>query len=380
MVSLPLDHVLSSRSGSRNFYEPQSYANPQYVASLMARQADLERNLHERSALFFTSRRSRAGSENTDDDSEPSLESYESSHPSPSASFSLCADISAAMASPLIPSRDLPKDNEMDDLTSSTATLDSSAMDIDQDLGLDVAPPTTRAKAAHEEQHAAHDVAQLALKPPSVRPTRAQSCGSKRPYQTVCNEEDKRRKVDEALVVSEAVDNGVIQPSKVLSPGGLGTKHMSSSVPDLSTTKVDPNPAVFGHFVKTSDTHPIIISPFFPPELIPTIAEQIVVPASGLDTSPLQLSSKIDVPSLLLSYTPPLNPSTGVVVPSPSQSDFEGMDGSMMGVKLGNLLLSSCPGKRLRMEGPVKGRGPVCRDLATDLKRIKSEGVGCLVW
>ena len=344
----------------------------------MARQADLERNLHERSALFFTSRRSRAGSETTDD-SEPSLESYESSQPSPSASFSLCADISAAMASPLIPSKEMSKaDNDMEDLSASTGTLDSSAMDIDQDPDATVAPPTTRAKVAREAHHAAQDVAQLAFKPPTVRPNRAQSCGSKRPLLVEANEEDKRRKVDEALVVSEAVDNGIIQPAKTTA--GLGTKHMSSSVPDLSSTKVDQSPAVFGHFVKTSDTHPIIISPFFPTELIPTIAEQIVVPASGLDTSPLQLSNKIDVPSLLLSYTPPLNPSTGVVVPSPTQTDYEGMDGSMMGVKLGNLLLSSCPGKRLRMEGPVKGRGPVCRDLATDLKRIKSEGVGCLVW
>jgi len=345
----------------------------------MARQADLERNLHERSALFFTCRRSRAGSENTDDDSEPSVESYESSHPSPSASFSLCADISAAMASPLIPSKDISKvDNDMEDLSSSTSTLDSS-MDIDQDIN-NVAPHT-RAKAAEEERRATQEVAQLSLKPPpTVRPTRAQSCGSKRPLHIEDNEEDKRRKVDEALVVSEAVDNGVIQPPKPMGSTGLGTKHMSSSVPDLSSTKADAGGAVFGHFVKTSDTHPIIISPFFPPELIPTIAEQIVVPASGLDTCPLQLSSKIDVPSLLLSYTPPMNSSTGVVVPSPTQTDYEGMDGSMMGVKLGNLLLSSCPGKRLRMEGPVKGRGPVCRDLATDLKRIKSEGVGCLVW
>ncbi|KAF8270249.1 protein-tyrosine phosphatase-like protein [Lactarius quietus] len=42
---------------------------------------------------------------------------------------------------------------------------------------------------------------------------------------------------------------------------------------------------------------------------------------------------------------------------------------------LGNLYLSSCPGKK----GPVRGRGAVCRDLEQDLRRIKALGVGCIV-
>ncbi|KDQ57734.1 hypothetical protein JAAARDRAFT_130821 [Jaapia argillacea MUCL 33604] len=47
--------------------------------------------------------------------------------------------------------------------------------------------------------------------------------------------------------------------------------------------------------------------------------------------------------------------------------------------KLGNLLLSSCPGKKVRLSGPVKGRGGVCRDLGADLARVKELGVGCIV-
>ncbi|KAH7923949.1 phosphatases II [Leucogyrophana mollusca] len=47
--------------------------------------------------------------------------------------------------------------------------------------------------------------------------------------------------------------------------------------------------------------------------------------------------------------------------------------------KLGNLLLSSCPGKKVRLSGPVKGRGTVCRDLSLDLQRIKDLGVRCVV-
>ncbi|KIY74266.1 phosphatases II [Cylindrobasidium torrendii FP15055 ss-10] len=47
--------------------------------------------------------------------------------------------------------------------------------------------------------------------------------------------------------------------------------------------------------------------------------------------------------------------------------------------RLGNMLLSSCPGKKVRLEGPIKGRSAVCRDLEVDLRRIKSLGVGCVV-
>ncbi|GJJ06169.1 hypothetical protein Clacol_000358 [Clathrus columnatus] len=46
---------------------------------------------------------------------------------------------------------------------------------------------------------------------------------------------------------------------------------------------------------------------------------------------------------------------------------------------LGNILLSSCPGKKVRLTGPVKGRGAICRDLEQDLQRIKAIGVGCIV-
>ncbi|PWN27865.1 hypothetical protein BDZ90DRAFT_274683 [Jaminaea rosea] len=47
--------------------------------------------------------------------------------------------------------------------------------------------------------------------------------------------------------------------------------------------------------------------------------------------------------------------------------------------KIGNLFLSSCPGKKVRLTGAVRGRGAVCRDLGVDLKRFKELGVGTLV-
>ncbi|KAG2153926.1 hypothetical protein DEU56DRAFT_771888 [Suillus clintonianus] len=47
--------------------------------------------------------------------------------------------------------------------------------------------------------------------------------------------------------------------------------------------------------------------------------------------------------------------------------------------KLGNLMLSSCPGKKVRLAGPVRGRSAVCRDLDTDLRRIAGVGARCIV-
>jgi hypothetical protein len=123
--------------------------------------------------------------------------------------------------------------------------------------------------------------------------------------------------------------------------------------------------------------------------MLEILRDHMVPPPPG---KTVQLKSGIDVPALLLSQAHgqaegPV--SQGTVVPSPVGSSFWGSSSNSLsskkGVKgekpkLGNLLLSSCPGKRLRMGGPVKGRGPVCRDLKTDLGRIKAEGVGCLVW
>ncbi|KAG2051193.1 phosphatases II, partial [Suillus hirtellus] len=47
--------------------------------------------------------------------------------------------------------------------------------------------------------------------------------------------------------------------------------------------------------------------------------------------------------------------------------------------KLGNLMLSSCPGKKVRLASRVRGRGAVCRNLDTDLRRISQVGARCIV-
>ncbi|KAJ3309195.1 hypothetical protein HDU93_005602, partial [Gonapodya sp. JEL0774] len=46
----------------------------------------------------------------------------------------------------------------------------------------------------------------------------------------------------------------------------------------------------------------------------------------------------------------------------------------------GNLCLSSCPGKKVRVaSGPVRGRAAVCRDLGEDFARLKENGVKLVV-
>ena len=48
---------------------------------------------------------------------------------------------------------------------------------------------------------------------------------------------------------------------------------------------------------------------------------------------------------------------------------------------LGNFFLSSCPGKKVRMDGvPVRGgRSAICRDVGMDLARAKQEGVRVII-
>lgn len=46
---------------------------------------------------------------------------------------------------------------------------------------------------------------------------------------------------------------------------------------------------------------------------------------------------------------------------------------------VGNLLLSSCPGKKVRLDGPLHGRATVCRSLRADLERFREIDVRAIV-
>ncbi|CCO29024.1 hypothetical protein BN14_03026 [Rhizoctonia solani AG-1 IB] len=80
-------------------------------------------------------------------------------------------------------------------------------------------------------------------------------------------------------------------------------------------------------------------------------------------------TTPIMLPTLPLPLPPP-----SATLPSPPDSNAISTRGRPI---LGNLYLSSCPGKKVRLNGPAstKGRGAICRDLKADLDRIKQTGV-----
>ncbi|KAI8594340.1 hypothetical protein EDD21DRAFT_94179 [Dissophora ornata] len=46
----------------------------------------------------------------------------------------------------------------------------------------------------------------------------------------------------------------------------------------------------------------------------------------------------------------------------------------------GNLGLSSCPGKKVRLDGPVNGRAKIVRDLDMDFDRLQKLGFTRVIW
>lgn len=84
--------------------------------------------------------------------------------------------------------------------------------------------------------------------------------------------------------------------------------------------------------------------------------------------------------SVVGGLNPPRKKSTSETVRLPGNLKPRSGPTAPSNITLGNLLLSSCPGKKVRLTGPVNGRSAVCRDLQQDLRRMKDLGVGCLVW
>ncbi|KAK7692821.1 hypothetical protein QCA50_004456 [Cerrena zonata] len=64
---------------------------------------------------------------------------------------------------------------------------------------------------------------------------------------------------------------------------------------------------------------------------------------------------------------------------SPSKRDTSAPVKTPKPITIGNLFMSSCPGKKVRLDGPVNGRSAVRRDLAQDLMRMWQAGVRCIV-
>ncbi|EGG01443.1 uncharacterized protein MELLADRAFT_79033 [Melampsora larici-populina 98AG31] len=166
---------------------------------------------------------------------------------------------------------------------------------------------------------------------------------------------------------------------------------------DHVATKPDVVKTVHGSSVKTSQTHPMNISPVVPPELSVALADFYL-------TSPI--TNEQPLPSLpvdLYDLTGPhasrayeefhihhqqrlyhfsQHHQPGLPV---KDSPLGQSPPSINAVRLGNMLLSSCPGKKVRMFDTLAqrqaagNRSPICRDLKSDLSRAQSIGVRAII-
>ncbi|KDN49768.1 hypothetical protein RSAG8_01833, partial [Rhizoctonia solani AG-8 WAC10335] len=113
------------------------------------------------------------------------------------------------------------------------------------------------------------------------------------------------------------------------------------------------------------------------PSPVSVSAPSLVPPITYDDSHPrIKLPAPITLPTLPLPsppVAPPPPPNLKPLLPSPNVGPHRPV--------LGNLYLSSCPGKKVRLHGPtsIKGRGAICRDLKADLERIKQAGVFLIV-
>ncbi|GAA5843189.1 hypothetical protein JCM9279_001888 [Rhodotorula babjevae] len=126
---------------------------------------------------------------------------------------------------------------------------------------------------------------------------------------------------------------------------------------------------VNGVAVKTSASHPINISPLVPPELLSYLASNLSDPFPPPSSSPpLTLD---DMPFILR----PTVATDLISVAAAYHADPSAIPVSDVAPPLGNFVLSSCPGKKVRMNGEPKqgGRGAICRDVAADLRRARDD-------
>ncbi|KAJ7078915.1 protein-tyrosine phosphatase-like protein [Mycena belliarum] len=210
-------------------------------------------------------------------------------------------------------------------------------------------------------------------------------------------------------------------PPLVLGPCGMTALDSTTLRDQLAAAMQDQLAQSTPVPLKTSLTHPINISPIIPFELIPLISSHLQlsagptlfdIPSFALDRLTQARQHDQSIPRVL----PPV-PTTQMVVTqlrtratvgealkaaidsavSPPALPMLHSNSSSLSLSLtvtmavdekalpeppftiGNIFLSSCPGKKVRLQGPVKGRSGVCRDLDSDFRRMKDLGVGCVV-
>ncbi|KAI3482902.1 hypothetical protein L1887_54224 [Cichorium endivia] len=163
--------------------------------------------------------------------------------------------------------------------------------------------------------------------------------------------------------------------------------------------------------MKTSDTHPIHISPILPDELLPEVGRRIRAlaepqlralradsAAAGTAATEryfddhaheqvhcgrlIRLHHMLDLAAVTATDPSANYLSQSQLAEQAARENTQALNtipGENDEGSVGNLLLSSCPGKKVRLSGPVRGRGAICRDLGLDLARIHSIGVRAVV-
>lgn len=375
---------LTNTPGCPQQYQPLSVVAPGHASEIMTAQGKLEATLLETGGIIWGSKYSPMAL---------ALRDSAASSPSTSMSMSSASDASSVMepasldgsqhavftaepASLSTVSLALtePEDNHSVGTQSSLWTVDSDSVWTDAQAAMDVdEQPSGLASSVGVFSMTRDFAAEEGLEGLPCGPC----AGDKRTCVAVSEweqEEEKRRRIKEAM------EEPLVR-SKELSNG-----------PVFQMMEPIPNPPPLRHPVKTSETHPINISPFLPLDVLPVLNSACaMIPAQDPEYDPdpifitTPLSSNLDVSSLILSQPaqyPYKLPQLGDQ-PSPFHQLEELVRQRRpadQGPSVGNLLLSSCPGKKVRLAGPVKGRGAICRDLETDLRRIRDEGVGCIVW
>lgn len=166
--------------------------------------------------------------------------------------------------------------------------------------------------------------------------------------------------------------------------------------------------------IKTSNSHPIQVSPILPPSMLDALSAQVLAHlppeyaecASATDPARacgyVHRGQRIEpgefAAHLLHALEDPeahlteqvrgeqlirLPPSVALDEIAreapPGCKDCPSTHQPVEAGRLGNMILSSCPGKKVRLNGPERGRGSVCRDLKMDLARYRAMGVRAIV-
>ncbi|GAA6006203.1 hypothetical protein JCM11491_002069 [Sporobolomyces phaffii] len=145
--------------------------------------------------------------------------------------------------------------------------------------------------------------------------------------------------------------------------------------------------------VKTSLSHPINISPLIPPELLAYYSSRLFSASRAVEQAAVSRPVEASLADLIGSSPTSflleprqscdlltlITPVSNGVCPVPPHSSVGAPQATDQ--KIGNFVLSSCPGKKVRMNGESLkgGRGAICRDVKLDLKRAKDEGVRMVV-